>query len=402
MSWRLLPRLAWRYLVRRRGAAGAGAYLGGAALGIGLSLVPLIVVLEVSDGLIAGITRRFLEVGSYHLQVGLPPGLEADAALRRLLLDDLAMRLELGVGAVTSAGRERQGIALAAAGARRHVVTVRSLAEDLYRRDAGLRRYLRVVAGGFDLQGRGVVVSREVARQLDLRVGDRLAVVTALDRGTTRGGAVLVPKLTPLEVSAIVATGYQELDKLWVFVSHATGDRLLPPGGGRDFVGVKVHDPFADPGSETPDGVTLTDDLDSVFEDAKFVTLHVPLMPATRHMVGERELRLIPEGGYLVNASRGPVVDEQALIRVLQAGHLAGAALDVTDPEPPLPDNPLLAMDNVIVTPHIASNTDKGVHAMMHGVADQIAQVIAGDPPRSMVDPNVWPGRFAGWSADDC
>ena len=185
-------------------------------------------------------------MGSYHLQVGLPPGLEADAALRRLLLDDLAMRLELGVGAVTSAGRERQGVALAAAGARRHVVTVRSIGEDLYRRDGGLRHYLRVVAGGFDLQGRGVVVSREVARQLDLRVGDRLAMVTVLDRGTTRGGAVLVPKLTPLEVRAIVATGYQELDKLWVFVSHATGARLLPPGSGRDFVGVKVHDPFAD------------------------------------------------------------------------------------------------------------------------------------------------------------
>ena len=246
MSWRLVPRLAWCYLVRRRGAAGAGAYLGGAALGIGLSLVPLIVVLEVSDGLIAGITRRFLEVGSYHLQVNLPPGLEADAALRRLLLEDLAMRLELGLGAVTSAGRERQGVALAAAGNRRHVVTVRSIGEDLYRRDAGLRYYLRVVAGGFDLQGRGVVVSREVARQLDLRVGDRLALVTALDRGTTREGAVLVPKLTPLEVRAIVATGYQELDRLWVFVSHATGDRLLPPGSGRDFVGVKVHDPFAD------------------------------------------------------------------------------------------------------------------------------------------------------------
>ena len=89
-----------------------------------------------------------------------------------------------------------------------------------------------------------------------------------------------------------------------------------------------------------------------------------------------------------------------SLIRALQAGHLAGAALDVADPEPPLPDNPLLAMDNVIVTPHIASNTDRGVHAMMHGVADRIAQVIAGEPSRSMVDPQVWSGRFAAsrWS----
>ena len=165
---------------------------------------------------------------------------------------------------------------------------------------------------------------------------------------------------------------------------------------------VRVCDPFVDREQETPEGVALTGDFDSVFADAKFVTLHVPLTPDTRHLVGERELHLIPEGGYLVNASRGPVVDEQALIRALQEGHLAGAALDVTDPEPPLQDNPLLAMDNVIVTPHIASNTDLGVHAMMHGVADQIAQVIAGEPPRSMVDPKVWPGRFAGWSAADC
>lgn len=250
-SWRLAPRLAWRCLVRRRGAAGAGAYLGGAALGIGLSLVPLIVVLEVSDGLIAGITRRYLEVGSYHLQVGLPAGAAAGAARGRLL-DDLAARLELSLGRGTIAARERRGVALAAAGARRQVVTVRALDADLYRRDAGLRRYLTVEAGEFDLQGRGVALSREVARQLGLQVADRLLLVTALDRGAGRGAgigaALLVPKLTPLEVRAIVATGYQELDKLWVFVSHATGDRLLPPGSGRAFVGLKVSDPFADLG----------------------------------------------------------------------------------------------------------------------------------------------------------
>jgi len=158
---------------------------------------------------------------------------------------------------------------------------------------------------------------------------------------------------------------------------------------------VTVHDPHIDLQQETPERVTLTDDLEAVLKNAQFVTLHTPLLPATRHLIGERELRAIPQGGYLVNASRGPVVDEQALIRVLQDGHLAGAALDVTDPEPPLPDNPLLSMKNVIVTPHIASGTDRGIHAMMHGVADQIAEVIAGGPPRSMVNPEVWPGRFA-------
>ena len=245
-SWRLVPQLAWRYLARARGAGGAGAYLGGAALGIGLSLVPLIVVIEVSDGLIEGITRRYLEVGTYHLQVGPPAGMAAAADLRAPLLDDLARRLELRLGPDATAVRERQGVALAAAGARRHVVTVRAVAADLYLRDAGLRHYLEVVAGDFDLRDRGIVLAREVARQLDVQVADRLLMVTALDRGRARDAAILVPKLTPLEVRGIVATGYQELDKLWVYVSHATGASLLPPGGGRDFVGLKIADPFAD------------------------------------------------------------------------------------------------------------------------------------------------------------
>ena len=162
---------------------------------------------------------------------------------------------------------------------------------------------------------------------------------------------------------------------------------------------VIVHDPFIDQPPEAPERVTFTDDFDGMLRDSRFVTLHVPLLPATRHLISERELRLIPKGGYLVNASRGPVVDEPALIRVLEDGHLAGAALDVTDPEPPLPDNPLLGMKNVIVTPHIASGTDRGIHAMMHGVADQIAQVVGGSQPRSMVNPGAWPGRFADWSS---
>ncbi|MEZ4618624.1 MAG: NAD(P)-dependent oxidoreductase [Caldilineaceae bacterium] len=115
-------------------------------------------------------------------------------------------------------------------------------------------------------------------------------------------------------------------------------------------------------------------DLDGLLRQANFVTLHVPLMPEARHLINDRTLGLMQPGSYLINASRGPVVDEAALIRALQSGHLAAAGLDVFDPEPPLADNPLLTMKNVVVTPHIASSTDRGVHSMMHGVADQIIQ----------------------------
>lgn len=245
-SWRLIPLFAWRILVRRRGAGGAGAYLTGAAVGIGLSLVPLMVVMEVSDGLIEGITRRFLEVGSYHLQVRMPPGLDAHHEVRARLLDEVAARLQQELGGVALATRERNGIALAAAGDRRHVVTVRAVARQLYQRDPGLRRYLAITSGAFDLTGNGIVVSHHVARRLDAQVGDRLLMVTAIERGGGTGRTLLIPKVTPLEVRGVVTSGYQELDKLWVFVSHATAAALLPPGGSNDFVGVKIADPFAD------------------------------------------------------------------------------------------------------------------------------------------------------------
>ena len=156
---------------------------------------------------------------------------------------------------------------------------------------------------------------------------------------------------------------------------------------------VLVCDPYVDQNQPTPKGITLNDNLDEVLAQADFLTVHVPLMPQTRHTIGEREMRLMKQGSYLINASRGPVIDEQALIKLLQGGHFAGAGLDVFDPEPPEPDNPLLKMTNVVVTPHIASGTDQGISAMMHGTADQVIQVLNGERPPNMLNPDVWPGR---------
>lgn len=156
---------------------------------------------------------------------------------------------------------------------------------------------------------------------------------------------------------------------------------------------VLVHDPFVAQDPQGVDGVQFTDDLDDVFAQADCVTMHTPLTERTRHLVGERQLRLMKRGGYLINASRGPVLDEAALIRALRDGHLAGAGLDVFDPEPPLADNPLLGMNNVVVTPHIASFTDAGVQAMWGGAARQIAQVLRGERPTHLANPEAWPGR---------
>ena len=160
-----------------------------------------------------------------------------------------------------------------------------------------------------------------------------------------------------------------------------------------------VFDPYLNAVAGLPEQVTIVDSLDALLPQVDFLTLHTPLIPETHHLIGERELRLMKPGAFLINVSRGPVVDEAALIRALEDGHLAGAGLDVFDPEPPMPDNPLLRMTNVVVTPHVASNTDKGLWRMSSSVVDQVLQVLAGERPTFLIDPAAWPGRVAAPSA---
>jgi D-3-phosphoglycerate dehydrogenase len=157
---------------------------------------------------------------------------------------------------------------------------------------------------------------------------------------------------------------------------------------------VMIYDPILPDDAELPAGMARAFDLDAIFSENRFVTLHTPLLPTTRHIANERRLRLMKPGGYLINASRGGVVDEAALIKLLQEGHLAGAGLDVFDPEPPLADNPLLKMSNVVLTPHIASNTDAGIAAMQAGTVDNVVQVLKGERPIWVANPEAWPGRM--------
>ncbi|MFQ5860201.1 MAG: 2-hydroxyacid dehydrogenase [Dehalococcoidia bacterium] len=96
-------------------------------------------------------------------------------------------------------------------------------------------------------------------------------------------------------------------------------------------------------------------ELPTLLRTADFVSLHVPLTPETHHLLGEAELRMMKSTALLVNTSRGPVVDQKALYRALQEGWIAGAALDVTEKEPIPPDDPLLSLQNLVITPHIGS-----------------------------------------------
>src|SRR5438067_12805564 len=97
--------------------------------------------------------------------------------------------------------------------------------------------------------------------------------------------------------------------------------------------------------------------LDELLAQSDFVSLHVPIAESTRGMIGERELRLMKDSAILVNTARGPVVDTSALERALREGWIAGAGLDVTDPEPLPHDHPLLSAPNLVVLPHVGSAT---------------------------------------------
>ena len=137
--------------------------------------------------------------------------------------------------------------------------------------------------------------------------------------------------------------------------------------------------------------------LDDLLRQADFVTLHAPLAPETRHLIGQRELDLMKPTAVLVNTARGPLVDQAALYQTLAERRIAGAALDVTDPEPMAPDDPLLALDNVVVTPHIASASVVTRSRMALLAAQNLLAALGGQVPRDTANPEIahrWRAAF--------
>jgi len=157
-------------------------------------------------------------------------------------------------------------------------------------------------------------------------------------------------------------------------------------------LGMKViaYDPYIPTERAIRLGVQLRPDLHSLLREADFVTLHTPLTTETRGFIGTAELALMKPTAYLINTSRGPVVDEEALLTVLRERRIAGAALDVYTQEPiPFP-HPLLELENVTLTPHIASSTEDGLWKMGVTVAEEILTALRGEKPRFMANPEVW------------
>jgi phosphoglycerate dehydrogenase-like enzyme len=122
-------------------------------------------------------------------------------------------------------------------------------------------------------------------------------------------------------------------------------------------------------------------EFDDLLRSSDVVSLHVPLAPSTRGLIGERELSLMKPGAVLINTSRGAVVDQHALLAALQTGALAGAGLDVLDPEPPLASDPLLQLSNVVFTPHNAGQAEEVWPRIVRACFANIERVARGEPP---------------------
>ncbi len=130
-------------------------------------------------------------------------------------------------------------------------------------------------------------------------------------------------------------------------------------------------------------------ELEDLFKESDFIVIAVPLTKETKNMIGEREISLMKPTAYIVNIARGGVIDQRALYRALKEGRIAGAALDVFQQEPIPPNDPILELENTILTPHIAWLTNECRRAMAVSVAEEVVRVLKGEEPRYPVNPMV-------------
>jgi len=151
---------------------------------------------------------------------------------------------------------------------------------------------------------------------------------------------------------------------------------------------VFAHDPFVGPEEMKRRGVTPME-RNELLKSCDIISLHLPLLPESEKLLGAREFEMMKEGAVLINTGRGGLVDEEALFSALKSGRLFGAGLDVTDPEPPSAQNPLLSLDNVIFSPHTAAHSTTSMRNMAVFAAEQVVKVLKGERPTLIVNPEV-------------
>lgn len=192
-------------------------------------------------------------------------------------------------------------------------------------------------------------------------------------------------------------TTWEPLGFLGQDIHHATlgliglgriGAAVARRGAGFDMK-VIYYDAYRRQDLEQQFGYQYRDSLETVLGEADFVSLHTPLTEETRHLMNAQRLAMMKPTAILINTSRGPVVDPQALYQALKAGTIWAAGLDVTEPEPLPVGDPLLTLDNCLVVPHIASASVNTRNAMSELAADNIINVLSGRAPKTPVNREV-------------
>ncbi len=226
----------------------------------------------------------------------------------------------------------------------------------------------------YNIQG---VFEREVAQHammLLLALARRLMII---NRSLIEGTPITRGTIQPLYEQTLGLVSFGNIGRTMAKIAAGFDLRVI------------ACDPFVSQADADPWGVTMVDQ-ETLFKESDFVSCHVPLTPKTYHIIGERDFRNMKPSAYFINTGRGKVVDEKALIRALQEGWIAGAGLDVLEQEPPAPDNPLRKMENVVLTPHYASASERGGVERFKKAGRQLVTILSGRwPDDGLVNPAV-------------
>jgi D-3-phosphoglycerate dehydrogenase len=232
---------------------------------------------------------------------------------------------------------------------------------------------------------RGIMVANTTDYCIDEVADQAMALLLALARGLFPSARIArsggwefnrMPRLTRIRGRTLGLLGVGRIGSAVAQRAKGFGLRILG------------HDPYVSGELFRQMGVEQVD-LDTLLRESDFLSIHVPLNAETLGLIGDEALMKMKPTAYLINVARGKIVAQAALCRALQAGRIAGAGLDVLEKEPPLPDDPILRFDNVILTPHSAWYSEQSRSDMRRRAVGQVVSVLKGELPYSLINREV-------------
>lgn len=295
----------------------------------------------------------------------------------------LQSEVEVTVGSAT----DETTIIIEAAGCDAMLIRSASITENIIKSIPTLKVVAKHGIGVDNIDGKaatqsGVVVVNAPESNINSVAEHGFAMMLALSKNllvmdkNTRGGDWASRNrvvLTEMKGKNIGMIGLGRISKLLIKKLHALDVNILG------------YDPYVDQSVADEIGVKLVSSINDIFVESDFVSIHIPLTEETKGLVGTEKLNMMKESAYLVNVSRGGIVDENALYQALKNNVIRGAAFDVFEQEPADSENPLFQLDNIIVSPHNAALTSEALSAMATHAAQGILDVLNNKEPKYQV-----------------